>query len=158
MPGRPRAGQTVRHFSAPWSYSVNKSQNPLSLFQSLLPHCGKQWSLRCQAHKTFLSLRMTDRHNRLILKAKLPNLSHDPEALSTLFETLARYSGHRLDAVIFAGDRCLTQVEFVFIEQSPQIGSTRWVNLRFDVPAFGLVPRPFGLDVQQTLNFDSVEF
>ena len=114
--------------------------------------------MRCQVHKKSLTLLVTDRSNKLILKAKLPHASHDSEALSILFETLARYSGHRLDAVIFAGDRCLTEFEFVFVEQSPQIGSTRWVNLRFDVPAFGLVPRQFEPDAQQTLDFDSVEF
>ncbi|MEK7750473.1 MAG: hypothetical protein AAB654_01060 [Acidobacteriota bacterium] len=137
---------------------MNDLYNPLSPEPELTPMSGAGWSMRCRVRNKSLSLRLTNCSNRVILRAKLPTFSHDPDALGLLFEMLARYSGRRLGAVVAAAGHSVSTFESVFIDQAPQMGSTRWVNLQFDVPAYGLVPCPFAANNQLTLDFDAVEF
>lgn len=137
---------------------MNHLSYPPNPEPELTPMSGVGWSMRCRVRKKSLSVRLTNCDNRLILRAKLPTFSHDPDALAQLFETLARYSGRRLTAVIAVADRSVPTFESVFIDQSPQIGSTRWVDLQFDVPAFGLSRCPHALNNQIALDFDAVEF
>ena len=137
---------------------MNHLSNPPGPEPEQMPSTGAGWSMLCRVRPKSLVLRLTDQNSGLMLIAKLPALIHDPQALAVLFETLARYSGRRLTAVIAAADRSVPTFESVFIDQSRQMGSSRWVNLQFDVPANGMAPSPFSTDNQLALDFDAVEF
>lgn len=105
------------------------------------PRSGKGWSVRCRATPRGLTLTIQDYHNHRIGKLKLPVISADSEALEVLLEALARCSGRRLHVNVRAvGARSVPTFEAVFIEQSPDFGSSRWLFVDWDVPEYGLQP------------------
>lgn len=105
------------------------------------PRSGKGWSVRCRAAPRSLNLTFKDYHSRRIGRLKLPVICADSQAIEALLEAVARCSGRRLHVRVRAvGARSVSTFEAVFIEQSPDFGSSPWLFVDWDVPEYGLQP------------------
>lgn len=60
------------------------------------------WTALCRFQRRQVLISVTEPDGLEVLKARLPISSPHSRALLELLESLARYSGHRLDAVISA--------------------------------------------------------
>ncbi len=113
--------------------------SPWSLLAGPLP--GRGWSVLCEARRKSLLLTVRNARKQRIGQLKLPSNCQDPAALEALLEALARCSDRRLHVTVRAvAARSVSTFELVFIEQSPDFGSSPWLSVDWDVPEYGLRP------------------
>lgn len=125
----------------------------------LVPSPGlPNWRLQCRVGRKYLSVQAYLPNGTLMLRARLPLLAAEPMALHWLLDALGRYSGHRLCAVVAASASCEAAFCSAFIDREPQLASSYWVDLRFDLPAWGLRASTPVPNVQPELSFDDMEF